>query len=100
MRRIGLNNYYVVGSEIRISLPNCYVSIKPLFNDSMVYYHLYIINNQRQELVLTFDNLEDAISFTEDTIDNCDSFIEIIEGYEFYKTKYESKKILKNKNFN
>ncbi len=91
MERISLNHWSVNKNNLSISLWKYHVSLK--FNNINV--KLTIINSEREELELFFNNLEEAIVFTEEIIDKSKNYDEIMNKYnELYKVNEEESKIV------
>ena len=68
MNLIKLDHWFINDNELCISLMNYTVGIYITINDNELCYVLKIVDIKGDELVLNFDTIEDAISFTEDVI--------------------------------
>lgn len=90
MERIELNNWYIKGNELSISLAKFAVKIMILKNDLAIYYQVHVYGDI--ELIFNFYSIEDAISFTEHVVANsfdadeiCDNYISMHANGEFAK---------------
>lgn len=83
MSRIELNHWYMKENELLISLMRFYVKIKILKNDKTIYYQLLVKESEGKDLTFNFYTIEDAISFTEQTINKCQNTDEVFEKYTF-----------------
>lgn len=92
MRRVILNHWLVDKNELQISLMNFYVTIKPYVDNDVLYYRLHVVDNNNDNKTYYFSKIEDAISFTEDDINNCYSFDDVKESYQ---VRYNNKKLVK-----
>ncbi len=82
MERINLNHWSVRENNLLISLMRFCVNIE--INNKNI--KLTVINGDRQELLFNFNNLEEAIVFTENIINNSKTLEEISDKYnELYK---------------
>ncbi len=89
MKRIELDHWFVKENELTISLLRYYINIKIYQNDKEINYKLTVINSQNKKLIYIFNSLEKAIDFTENHINYCKTFEEIIEQYNKYNSKEE-----------
>ena len=93
MEQIKLNHWYIIGNNFTIALPRYHVSIEPLALGKKAMFVLYVQDGAENASYYSFKSLEDAISFTENGIANCEKFSEIIDVYnEMYEVKKLSKK--------
>ena len=92
MIRLELNHWFINNNSISISLMRYFVEISIDYNDVNLFYRLIIHDSNKNELVFNFYSLEDAIWFTENVINKCESFKEIINEYEneFNKNRFKS----------
>ena len=67
---IKLNHWYVNNNTMSISLMKYYVSINMVLLNNKACFVLDVMNNERKNMYLSFESLEDAISFTEDVVSN------------------------------
>ena len=81
MNRIELNHWFVSDNHLSISLINYCVIITILKNDEFIFYRLKVIDNNRSDLTFDFYSLEDAITFTEKTINKCNTVDDITNAY-------------------
>ena len=105
MENIKKNNWYIKDNELWISLINFHVIIKIVKNEgynSFIYFRTEIKDNNYSDLVLHFYSLEDAISFTENTVSKAKDNTEVLDTYRnlFQEGKFKNipnhkKKILK-----
>ena len=97
MKSLELNRWYAGEDEICISLLRYYVDITICKNDEFIFYRLRVIDEDRKELIFNFYSLEDAVRFTEDTINKCITSEEIINSYDkqFKNNKFKSIKKVK-----
>ena len=92
MIRLELNHWFINNNSISISLMRYFVEISIDYNDVNLFYRLIIRDSNKNELVFNFYSLEDAIWFTENVINKCESFKEIINEYEseFNNNRFKS----------
>ena len=92
MIRLELNHWFINNNSISISLMRYFVEINIDYNDVNLFYRLIIHDSNKNELVFNFYSLEDAIWFTENVINKCKSFKEIINEYEseFNNNRFKS----------
>jgi len=90
MKNVKLNHWYVNNNTMSIGLMKYYASINMVLLNNKICFVLEIINDQRKSIYLSFESLEDAISFTEDVINNYSITFDDIE--EEYKRKYSDVK--------
>ena len=92
MIRLELNHWFINNNSISISLMRYFVEINIDYNDVNLFYRLIIRDSNKNELVFNFYSLEDAIWFTENVINKCESFKEIINEYEneFNNNRFKS----------
>ena len=81
MGYIKLNHWFINNNELSISLLRFYVRINIMSNDNNIYFKLTVINSLMKKNTLYFDSLEEAISFTENTISNSIDFESINNVY-------------------
>ncbi len=81
MGYIKLNHWFINNNELSISLLRFYVRINIMSNDNNIYFKLTVINSLMEKNTLYFDSLEEAISFTENTISNSIDFESINNVY-------------------
>ena len=87
--RIKLNHWYVKGDELSIALMQFHVRISiGLDLDDSIFFVLTVNNSNMENIYLYFSSLEEAIDFTENTIDKCESLDEIKN---IYKEQYQGK---------
>ena len=92
MKKIQLNHWWVDNNKLSISLLRYYVDIHTTYKDSSLSYLLRVINNNQEQLIFSFSTLEEAITFTEDTINECKEFQEITEFYQNKRLSEEQPK--------
>ena len=99
MNRIGLNHWYLEGNELSISLLNFYVEINILKNNQFIYFQTKVKDNEEKELTYNFYAIEDAISFTEKVVANCQNTKEVLVRYGemFENDKFKSPDLKKKK---
>ena len=85
MERINLNHWYVGGNDLYISLMRFYVRISIENNGCQ----LEVVDQNRRNIILKFDTLEDAISFTENVVNKCSEIAEIRDDYKEFFGKTE-----------
>ena len=92
MIRLELNHWFINNNSISISLMRYFVEISIDYNDVNLFYRLIIRDSNKNELVFNYYSLEDAIWFTENVINKCESFKEIINEYEseFNNNRFKS----------
>ena len=95
MNQIKLNHWYVNENELSILLMNFHVSLNRCKDIDSEFLRLTVTNSKMKSKLFAFDNLEQAISFTEDVISNCHTLNEILNQYTKYYWHDESKKLLK-----
>ena len=90
MSKINLNSWYIKDSKLSVSLMRYHVSITPIVSDEKVIKAtLKVVDSNMENNKYNFDNIEEAMMFTENIINNCASLEEIENGYAIYE---ESKK--------
>lgn len=90
MSKINLNSWYIKDSKLSVSLMRYHVSITPIISDEQaIKAILKVVDSNMENNKYNFDNIEDAMMFTENVINNCTSLEEIDNGYAIYE---ESKK--------
>ena len=82
MERLKLNHWFVGDNKLSISFLRYHVDIKILRNNEFVFYQLEVMNSNREVLLFNFYSLEDAMVFTEQTIQKCRTLKEIIKSYQ------------------
>lgn len=83
MRKIKINNWFIKENSLNISLSKFYVGIEQEKDNS---YILYFIDAKGHNTPLAFNNLEEAVMFTEDVINKLNHRREIIKKYlELYR---------------
>ena len=92
MERLELNHWFVGDNELSISFLRYHVSIRILKNDKTIFYQLEVMNSNREVLLFNFYSLEDAIIFTEQTIQKSKTLKEIVRLYQeqFKEEKFKS----------
>jgi hypothetical protein len=92
-----LNHWYIKDHDMVISLIRFCIKITICFNENYLFYRLTVYENGKEELVFNFYSLNEAVYFTEDYINKCNSKEEILHEYEeLYKQKKLSKPIKKS----
>jgi len=82
MNRIKLDHWYLDENQLSISLMNFYVSIEICLDfNNMLYYKLNINDSKNNKLIIYFQTIEDAISFTEQIVANSLNLDEISNRY-------------------
>ena len=81
MVRIELNHWFANKDGLSISLLRFYADIEIQSEDNNINYLLTIYDSDRKTLSLSFSSLEDAISFTEDTVLKATELSVIAEEY-------------------
>ena len=94
MKKVELNHWFIDDNKLNISLMRFYVEIKPLVKNHKNVFSLKIINSERNELLCFFKTLEEAISFTEESINLCQDFNEVMDAYHNLKNTKTKNKIL------
>ena len=77
MEHIRLDNWIVSGNSLYTSLIRFNVEIKPLEKG----YQIIITDNDKRTLRINSNTLEEAIIFTETTINHCNDLIGIISHF-------------------
>ncbi len=98
MERLKLNHWFVGDNKLSISFLRYHVSIRILKNDKTIFYQLEVMNSNREVLLFNFYSLEDAIIFTEQTIQKSKTLKEIVRLYQeqFKEEKFKSFQKVKN----
>ena len=92
MERISLNHWFIKENTLNISLMRFYVKIEMVDVGNEKVCALKVYDENREELLFRFNNLEEAIFFTENSISMAQNFYEIIDEYnEAYKSKIKTK---------
>lgn len=78
--RMNLNHWFIKNNELSISLMQFYVSIL-IYKKDNICFILKVNNGNMEDIYLYFDTLEDAVSFTENSIVNSNSFDDILNTY-------------------
>ncbi len=94
MKKVELNHWFIDDNKLNISLMRFYVEIKPLVKNHKNVFSLKIINSERNELLCFFKTLEEAVSFTEESINLCQDFNEVMDAYHNLKNPKGNNKIL------
>lgn len=92
MSRINLNCWYIKDSKLEVTLELYQVSITPITIDGKITSVLKVVDTNMNSSRYKFDNIEDAMIFTEDVIKSCVGLEEIEEGYNLYKESKEENK--------
>ena len=87
MERMILDHWFVGRDELEISLMNFYVNIKIRSILDDLVFDVKIINGNMEYILLTFNGLGEAVSFTENVVRHCYDFDEILEVYNEYLDK-------------
>ena len=95
MSRINLNSWYIKDSKLEVTLELYQVSITPVTIDGKITSVLKVVDTNMNSSRYKFDNIEDAMIFTEDVIKSCVGLEEIEEGYNLYKESKEEKAEIK-----
>lgn len=95
MEKINKNHWYIVDNSLLISLLRFHVKISIINNNDNLIFSLEIVNSNMETLLLYFNTLEEAISFTENIISNKNNFIEIATSYQ--ESREEKKYVKKGK---
>lgn len=95
MERINLDHWFVKDNKLSISLMRFYVSIDIHHNSRSIYHQLKVIDGNRDSLVFNFYTLEDALAFTENLINKCNTLNEVIAKYEeqFEQNKFKGPRV-------
>ena len=80
MGRIKLGNWYVKENSLSILFMRFYVWIYPLVSGNKLSYAANIMDDDNNR-TLYFDDLDDAVAFTERVIKNANSIEEIMNEY-------------------
>ena len=98
MGRMNLNHWFTGDDNLSISLMRFFVRIKILKNSKNVFYQMTVIDSEKKELVFNFYSLEDAVSFTENTINHCHDYKEVVDQYVemFDQDKFKSPGVKKD----
>ncbi len=80
MGKIELNYWFVNENALSISLMHFFVRIVPKI-DSNIAYGLEVIDEKRENRILYFKTLEDAMNFTEEIVSKCWKLAEVINNY-------------------
>ena len=94
MQRIKLNHWFVSDNSLGISLMRFHVEISLINSYESMYYKLTVTTEDKTKIVVNFYSLEEAILFTEHTINQCLTKEEIIKAYQ---KQYKNVKSLKRK---
>lgn len=81
MERIKLDHWYITGNELGISLMNFFARINMVERVDGLKFRLGVYYDSKEVQVYYFDDLENAIGFTENTISKCFYPEEIIDAY-------------------
>ena len=87
MNIMELNYWYVRGNELSISLMKFCVKITIINSSLGIYYQLRIKDNNEMYLNMNFNSLEEAVLFTENGINKCHNFQEVINKYKEMNNK-------------
>ena len=82
MKRMDFNHWFVGENELGISLMRYFVKIRIRKNEEFIFYTLDIYQDSKSVLEFNFYSLEDAISFTENEMNNSKTTDEIIKKYQ------------------
>ncbi len=95
MEKINKNHWYIEDNSLLISLLRFHVKISIINNNDNLIFSLEIVNSNMESLLLYFNTLEEAISFTENVISNKNNLIEIATSYQ--ESREEKKYVKKGK---
>lgn len=91
MKSIQFNHWYIKDNELSISLMNFYVRIQIFSRKPSLFYLLTVYNSDKEEVILSFPTLEEAVSFTEGKISSFFTLEEVehayVEAFERVKQK-------------
>ena len=96
MKSIDLNHWYIKDNEMSISLMNFYVSIQSFIDEKSSFYLLRVCNSDRGILNFSFPTLEEAVSFTEDTVASSFTLEDVTIAYMEKEEEKKQKRKLKN----
>ncbi len=83
MARINLDHWFIKENSLSISLMRYYVIICPIAYNSTLSYVLNVMDDENNK-TFYFDNLDDAVYFTEEIINKSNSIQEMINEYNTY----------------
>ena len=89
MNRIEFNHWFVNGNELSINFLQWHVTIS-LVNDEGKVSFVLKVSNEEKEISLSFNEIEDAVVFTENIVRYSSNFEEMINIY--YNTLYDQKR--------
>ena len=92
------SNWFVIENSLTISLKKYFVYIDIKTNGCDISFQLKVIDNNNEQVIFSFETLEEAIVFTEDTISKCDNLYEIIEKYKEYYNRNKNNNIEEKSN--
>lgn len=78
MKRLELNHWFSKDNKLDISLMRFYVEIN-ITNNNL--FQMKIYDSNQDTIVLNFKTLEEAITFTEETINKCQNIDDITNNY-------------------
>ena len=91
MDRINMDHWFVNDNELAISLMRFYVGIKICSENDDIYCIARVVNAESdiKEISFKFLSLEEAITFTENTVAKCFTFEEVRNKYLAFRDKQE-----------
>ena len=83
MNTIKKDHWFIHNNQLTISLMRFYVEISMINDSNYIYFLLRVVNTEQKpkEISFMFDSLEESIAFTEEVVDECKTFDEIIKNY-------------------
>ena len=83
MNAIKKNHWLIHENQLAISLMRFDAEISMINDSNYIYFLLRVatIGKNPKEISFMFDSLEESIAFTEEVVDECENFDEIIKNY-------------------
>ena len=99
MKQIEKTNWYVSDNDVSISLMRFHAKYSIKKDDEHLV-HLTVTDKDMKKAVCKFDTIEEAVSFTENVVDNCMCLKDIYDAYKkMYLFQKENKGVLGTKLF-
>ena len=80
MKKLELNHWFIKDNKLDISLMRFYVEINIKDNK----FKMKVYDSNQETILLNFNTLEEAITYTENIINNCRNIEEILDKYNEY----------------
>ena len=90
MTELKLNKWYINGNDLKISIASYFISIEREKDDL---YILYSVDNKGHNILLSFESLEEAVSFTETNFTKHSDRNTIIDKYLSLKEEEQDEEI-------